>query len=315
MEEYVFYPGQEERADVFLAEKLGFTRSRVKTLVESGAVLYNGEKMTKCGQKLNGGEITVFVEEPVAVTAEAENLPIDIVYQDADIAVINKAQGMVTHPCVGTPGGTLVNAVMYHIKDLSGINGVLRPGIVHRLDKDTSGLIVIAKTNEAHISLAEQIGLKTAGRYYLALLCGNLKEDEGVIDAPIARSIKDRKKMAVDEKGRKAVSYYKVKERFGDYTLVEFKLGTGRTHQIRAHMASIGHPIIGDGKYGDFTFNRDIKAAYGWTNQFLHAYKMSFKHPLPPLDYLAGKEFESKLVGEKKHLLQTFFETPKIFYE
>ena len=272
MEEYVFYPESEERIDVYLSEKLGFTRSRIKSLVDSGNVVYNGKIVTKTGLKLRGGEIVVTIDEPVVISVDGEDLPIDIVYQDSDIAVINKAQGMVTHPCQGTPSGTLVNAVVYHVKDLSGINGVMRPGIVHRLDKDTSGLIVIAKNNDAHLSLAEQIGTKSAGRYYLALVCGNIKEDEGVIDKPIGRCRTDRKKMAIDENGRKATSYYKVKERFGDFTLVEFKLGTGRTHQIRVHSKYINHPVVGDITYGK-------KDNFGLNGQLLHAYKLELTHP------------------------------------
>ncbi len=272
MEDYIFYPENEERIDVYLAGKLGFTRSRIKNLIDGGFVSYNGKTVDKCGTKVKGGEIRVEVEEPVAVTAEPQNLPVNIVYQDEDIAVINKAQGMVTHPCAGTPDGTLVNALMYRIKDLSAINGVLRPGIVHRLDKDTSGLLVVAKNNAAHLSLAEQIEKKTAGRYYVALVCGNIKEDEGTIDAPIARSVRDRKKMAVDENGRRAVTHYKVRERFGDYTLVEFKLETGRTHQIRVHAKYINHPVVGDTVYGK-------KDNFGLNGQLLHAYKLVLTHP------------------------------------
>ena len=272
MDEYVFYPEKEERIDVYLAEKLGFTRSRIKNLIESGNVTYNGRTVDKCGTKLDKGEITVTVDEPVQITAEPQNLPVEIVYQDGDIAVINKAQGMVTHPCAGTPDGTLVNALMYHIRDLSAINGVLRPGIVHRLDKDTSGLLVVAKNNAAHLSLAEQIEKKTAGRYYVALVCGNIKEDKGTIDAPIARSVRDRKKMAVDENGRRAVTHYKVRERFGEYTLVEFKLETGRTHQIRVHAKYINHPVVGDVTYGK-------KDSFGLNGQLLHAYKLTLTHP------------------------------------
>lgn len=272
MEDYIFYPENEERIDVYLAGKLGFTRSRIKNLIDGGFVSYNGKTVDKCGTKVKGGEIRVEVEEPVAVTAEPQNLPVNIVYQDEDIAVINKSQGMVTHPCAGTPDGTLVNALMYRIKDLSAINGVLRPGIVHRLDKDTSGLLVVAKNNAAHLSLAEQIEKKTAGRYYVALVCGNIKEDEGTIDAPIARSVRDRKKMAVDENGRRAVTHYKVRERFGEYTLVEFKLETGRTHQIRVHAKYINHPVVGDTVYGK-------KDNFGLNGQLLHAYKLVLTHP------------------------------------
>ena len=272
MDEFVFYPQKEERIDIFLAEALGFTRSRVKSLIDDGNVLYNGIPVTKSGLKVKGGEITVTIEEPVSISAEPEDIDIDIVYQDDQIAVINKAQGMVTHPCSGTPNGTLVNAIMYHIKDLSAINGVLRPGIVHRLDKDTTGLIVIAKTNEAHLSLAKQIGEKTAGRYYLALVNGNIKEDEGTIDAPLGRSPKDRKKIAVVPNGKRAVSHFKVVKRYGDYTLVEFKLETGRTHQIRVHAKYINHSVVGDMTYGK-------KDAFGLNGQLLHAYKLELTHP------------------------------------
>lgn len=272
MDEFVFYPQKEERIDIFLAEALGFTRSRVKSLIDDGNVLYNGEAVTKSGLKVKGGEITVTIDEPVSISAEPEDIDIDIVYQDDQIAVINKAQGMVTHPCSGTPNGTLVNAIMYHIKDLSAINGVLRPGIVHRLDKDTTGLIVIAKTNEAHLSLAKQIGEKTAGRYYLALVNGNIKEDEGTIDAPLGRSPKDRKKIAVVPNGKRAVSHFKVIKRYGDYTLVEFKLETGRTHQIRVHAKYINHSVVGDMTYGK-------KDAFGLNGQLLHAYKLELTHP------------------------------------
>ena len=272
MEEYTFYPKNESRLDVYLSEQTGFTRSRIKSLVENGHIKYNGKTVVKSGLKLKNGEILLSIEEPVSISAEPENLPINIVYQDEEIAVINKAQGMVTHPCAGTPNGTLVNAIMYHIKDLSAINGVLRPGIVHRLDKDTSGLIVIAKTNIAHNSLAEQIGSKTAGRYYLALVCGNIKEDSGCIDAPLGRNPKDRKKMAVVEDGRKAITHFYVRERFGDFTLVEFKLETGRTHQIRVHAKFINHPVVGDLTYGK-------KDEFGLNGQLLHAYKLELNHP------------------------------------
>lgn len=272
MEDFEFCPEREERIDIYLSEKLGFTRSRVKNIIDNGDVLYNDKVVTKSGLKVKGGKIVVTIEEPVAINAEPEDIPIDIVYEDLDIAVINKQQGLVTHPCQGTPSGTLVNAIMYHIKNLSEINGVLRPGIVHRLDKDTSGLIVIAKNNDAHLSLSKQIQEKICGRYYLALVYGNIKEDSGVIDEPIARSKKDRKKMAIDPSGRRAITYYKVKERFGDYTLVEFKLATGRTHQIRVHSKHINHPVVGDTLYGK-------KDEFKLNGQLLHAFKLELIHP------------------------------------
>lgn len=273
MEEMVFYPIEKERIDVFLSRETGFTRSRIKGLIDSKNVTYNGITVTKSGEIVAGGKIEVLIEEAVAVSAEGQDLPLDIVYQDSSLAVINKAQGMVTHPCPGTPDGTLVNAIVYHIKDLSAINGVYRPGIVHRLDKDTSGLIVIAKTNEAHLSLAKQIETKEAGRYYIALVNGNIKEDSGVIDKALARSVRDRKMMAVDDRGRRAVTRFKVLERFGNYTLVEFKLETGRTHQIRVHAKYIKHPVVGDAVYG----SRDNFKLNG---QLLHAYKLVLTHPV-----------------------------------
>lgn len=274
MEKYFLKPEKNERIDIYLTAELEFSRSRIKTMIENGNVLYNGEKVTKSGLLVkDGGEVEVTVEDDVEISAHPQNLPLDIVYQDSEIAVINKAQGMVTHPSTGTPDNTLVNAVMYHIKDLSGINGVLRPGIVHRLDKDTSGLIVIAKTNNAHLSLAKQIETKQAGRHYLALVTGNIKEDSGVIDKAIARSTRDRKLMTADDEGRKAVTYYNVLERFGDYTFVEFKLGTGRTHQIRVHAKYINHCVVGDTAYGK-------KDNFGLNGQLLHAYKLTLTHPV-----------------------------------
>lgn len=273
MEEMVFYPIEKERIDVYLSRETGFTRSRIKGLIDNNFVTYNGKTVTKSGEIVCGGKIEVLIEEDVAISAEGQDLPLDIVYQDSCLAVINKAQGMVTHPCAGTKDGTLVNAIVYHIKDLSAINGVYRPGIVHRLDKDTSGLIVIAKTNEAHLSLAKQIETKEAGRYYIALVAGNIKEDDGVIDKAIARSVKDRKMMAIDDRGRRAVTRYKVLERFGNFTLVEFKLETGRTHQIRVHAKFIKHPVVGDAVYG---YNDSFKL----NGQLLHAYKLVLTHPI-----------------------------------
>lgn len=266
-----YYAEGDRRLDVFLAEKTGLTRSGVKKLIDDGLVAVEGKVVKKAGDYAKG-EVVVTFREPVPISAEGEDIPIDIVYEDEDIVVVNKPQGLVTHPCAGTPNGTLVNALVYRVKDLSAINGVTRPGIVHRLDKDTSGLLVVAKTNAAHLSLSEQIGAKTAGRHYLALVCGNIKEDEGTIDRPIGRSTRDRKLMAIDEKGRRAVTHYFVKERFGDYTLVEFVLETGRTHQIRVHAKSVNHPVVGDVAYGK-------KDDFGLNGQLLHAYKLTLTHP------------------------------------
>ncbi len=202
-----------------------------------------------------------------------ENIPIDIVYEDRDIAVINKGKGMVVHPAPGNERGTLVNALLYHIRDLSGINGELRPGIVHRIDKDTTGLLVVAKNDAAHQSLAEQIAKKEAARVYTALCYGNFREESGRVDAPIARHKTDRKKMAVVAGGRVAVSEWRVLERFSDYTLLEVSLKTGRTHQIRVHMAHLGHPVVGDKVY------TKKKPPFATQGQMLHAGKLGLTHP------------------------------------
>ena len=253
MERIELFSDGSKRLDVFLSEETGLTRSAVKSLIEDGRVTCDGTTVTKAGDKKKG-TIIVTRPDPVAISAEGEDLPIDIVYEDS------------------TPSGTLVNALVYRVKDLSEINGVTRPGIVHRLDKDTSGLLVIAKNNVAHLSLAKQIETKTAGRYYIALLHGNIIDDEGVIDKAIARSVKDRKKMAPDDNGRRAVTHFKVLERFGDFTLCEFKLETGRTHQIRVHAKYINHPVVGDVLYGH-------KDSFGLNGQLLHAYKLVLTHP------------------------------------
>lgn len=260
------------RIDIFLSKELSETRSRIKSLIEEGKVFHMSVPVKKAGEKVSG-EITVEIDDPVQLSAKPQDIPLDIVYQDSELAVINKPQGMVTHPAMGSPDGTMVNAVLHHISDLSSINGVYRPGIVHRLDKDTSGLIVIAKTNAAHLSLSKQIAEKTAGRYYLGLVVGNIKEDEGTIDQPIGRNPSDRKKFAVVKSGgRRAVTHFKVVERFIKYTLVEFKLETGRTHQIRVHSRYMNNPIAGDPAYG-------VKDAIPLNGQFLHAYKLELNHP------------------------------------
>lgn len=263
-----------ERLDSYLAHSLdNITRSRVKNLIDDGAVSVCDKVVKKSGYTLKESDfISISFEEPTELKATPENLPIDIVYQDADFLVINKAQGMVTHPATGSPSGTLVNALLYHVKDLSGINGVLRPGIVHRLDKDTSGLIMVAKNDKAHLSLSAQIAEKSAKRYYIALVDGNIKEDEGIINQPIARHRTERKKMAVDKDGRVAKTAFKVLERFKNYTLVEYELFTGRTHQIRVHSSYIHHPVVGDPVYGGSNkFHLD--------GQLLHAFKLELTHP------------------------------------
>lgn len=260
------------RLDKAVADLTPLSRSHANEQIKNGQILVNGQvKKAKYAVKA-GDVITYELPEPEALEYVAENLPLDIVYQDEDVAVVNKAQGMVVHPSAGHTSGTLVNALMYHIKDLSGINGVLRPGIVHRIDKDTSGLLMIAKNDDAHIKLAEELKDKKSLRKYWAIVHGNLPNDRGVIEAPIGRSEKDRKKQAVTAKGKPAVTRFRVLERFGNYTLVELQLETGRTHQIRVHMAYIGHPVAGDEVYGP----RKTLKGHG---QFLHARTLGFTHP------------------------------------
>lgn len=265
-----------ERLDAFVCKIIGSSsRSHIKNQIEKGQILLNG-KTVKAGEKLKVGDmVVVFEEEPTTLEVVAENIPLNIVYEDDDLAVINKPKGMVVHPANGNYTGTLVNALLYNLKNLSGINGVIRPGIVHRLDKDTSGLLLVAKNDKAHISLAKQIETKTCHRYYLAICTGNIKSDEGRIETGFGRSLKDRKQMAVFPlgTGKNAITNYKVLERFGSHTLVEFKLDTGRTHQIRVHSKYIGHPIACDEVYGtkSKTFNAN--------GQLLHAYKIEFTHP------------------------------------
>lgn len=265
---------ERKRLDIFLAENGGYSRSHAKKLIDDGMVFVNGS-IIKSGSSLKiGDEIVVKNPDPVRLDLTPQDIPIDIVYQDDDIAVINKQQGLTVHSGGGTNGGTLVNALLYHLDKLSGINGVIRPGIVHRIDKDTSGLLVVAKNDAAHVSLADQIQKKTAKRIYLALLEGNLKSDNGLIDTLITRSDKDRKLMAVStSKGRRAVTEYKVIERYEGFTLCEFSLKTGRTHQIRVHAKYLGHPVVGDKAYGY------KKQKFDLNGQLLHAYKLILKHP------------------------------------
>lgn len=263
-----------ERLDVFAANNSNETRSYIKKLIDGGAVLVNGA-CAKANQKLKTGDtVEMTFSPPVDVDITPENIPLDIVYEDKDILVINKAKGMVVHPAPGNESGTLVNAVMFHTKDLSGIGGEMRPGIVHRLDKLTSGLIVVAKNDMAHRSLAEQIKAHTAHRVYLAVVEGNLKEDCGRVDAPIGRHPVDRKKMAVVPNGREAVTNWHVVKRYGAFTLLLVRLESGRTHQIRVHMAHIKHPVACDDIYG--AGDRDKLGSDG---QLLHAAALALTHP------------------------------------
>ena len=263
------------RLDVFVSNAACLTRTHTQKVIAAGDVAVNGKTVDKCAAEVNvGDEISVTLPDDAPLNIAAENIPLDIVYEDSDLAVINKAQGMIVHPTSAIYNGTLVNALLYCMKDLSGINGVLRPGIVHRLDKDTSGLIVVAKNDNAHVNLQQQIQTKQCRRIYLALLEGVIKQDEGYIDKPIGRSRKDRKKMDVVPDGRPAQTYWYVVRRYRNYTLVRFELKTGRTHQIRVHAAKIlGHPVVGDYVYG----HKDRK--WGLAGQLLHAWKLIFTHP------------------------------------
>lgn len=262
------------RADVFLAAKLGVSRSNMQKLLEDGRVK-RGEKIIKANYKVRAGEMFVVdIPEPEPIEAVPENIPLDIIYEDDDVVVLNKARGMVVHPAPGNYTGTLVNALLYHCSNLSGINSAIRPGIVHRLDKDTSGIMIVAKNDAAHISLSQQIQSKTSVRTYLAVVRGNIKTDSGTIETQIARDKTDRKKMAVvKEGGRDAITDYEVLERFGKYTLVRCKLRTGRTHQIRVHMEYLGYPLVGDPKYSP------MKTPFGIKGQALHSHTLEFTHP------------------------------------
>ena len=267
-----------KRLDLFLSERTEeFTRSRLKKLIEEGRVTVNDVSVSKAGLELKRGDkIVVEIPDPVEYEAKAEDIPIEIVYQDDDFAIVNKPQGMTVHVGNGNENGTLVNALLYSLDKLSGIGGVLRPGIVHRIDKDTTGLLVVAKNDKAHVSLASQIEKKTCKRTYYALLEGNLKTDEGRIETEIGRHPTDRLKMAVltNGKGKKAVTDYRVICRFGsEYTLCRFDLQTGRTHQIRVHAKYMGYPLVGDPTYG---FKKQKIKTDG---QLLHAQSLSLDHP------------------------------------
>lgn len=263
-----------ERTDVFVAANFGISRSHAKILCDDGNVFIDGAAVKGKRILRRGERVECFIPAAAQLDAEPENLPLDIVYQDNDIAVINKPQGLTVHAGGGTRGSTLVNALLYHLDSLSGINGVIRPGIVHRIDKNTSGLLVVAKNDAAHLSLSKQIADKTCRRIYLALLEGRVKDDDGQIDTFIARSDKDRKKMTVSSSGRQAITDYRVLERYENYTLVEFSLQTGRTHQIRVHAKYIGHPVVGDKEYG-FKNQR-----FRLDGQLLHAAKLELTHPV-----------------------------------
>lgn len=282
----IFDDGESRRLDVYVAENAEVTRSYAATLIAENNVTVNGKTVSKNTKLKNGDTIEITIPEPKEYSAIPENIPLDVVYEDNDLLVVNKPKDMVVHPAAGNLQGTLVNALLYHCGDsLSGINGVMRPGILHRIDKNTSGLLIVAKNDNAHLFLAEQIKEHSFTREYEAVVYGNLKDDSGIIDAPIARHPQKRKQMAIVSGGRNAVTHYTVIERFGDFTHVRLKLETGRTHQIRVHMASIGHAVAGDEVYGP----KKVITKLG--GQCLHAKKIGFIHPTTH-KYM---EFESDL--------------------
>ena len=296
-----------KRLDILLSECFDISRSLAAKHIDSMAVTVNGAPSQKKYQVKEGDVISLVLPELTECSASAEQIPLDIVYEDSDIIVVNKPSGMVVHPAAGNESGTLVNALLYHCGDtLSGIGGELRPGIVHRIDKDTSGLIVCAKNDRAHTSLSEQIKEHSARRVYRAIAIGNFKEDTGTVDAPIGRHPKDRKKMAVYKKAdapahvREAVTHYRVLERFGQYTYLELVLETGRTHQIRVHMSSLGHRLMGDEVYGVPNTPFEKKNSRLLSGQVLHAKELVLTHPKTK----EKMHFETKLPGYFEKILE-----------
>ena len=264
------------RLDAYVARQVSeLSRTMIQKLIESGDILVNGDKKKLSYKVLSGDIITINIPEAKEVDLKPQEIPVEVVYEDNDIIVVNKPKGMVVHPANGNPDGTLVNAIMAMCKDsLSGIGGELRPGIVHRIDKDTSGLLIVAKNDKAHIEMSNQIKNHEVKKIYIALVRGIVGEDEATIDMPIGRSTKDRKKMAVVKNGKEAVTHFKVLKRYDKYTLLEVKIDTGRTHQIRVHMAEIGHPVVGDMVYSNG------KNDFGVEGQMLHAKSLDFRHPI-----------------------------------
>lgn len=296
IEIFVDEDGDSERLDAFLAIELNeVSRTYIQRLIKDGLVLVN-EAIKKPRYQLKEGDyIKVQIPKPKNLEINSENIPIDIIYEDEDVVIINKSKNMVVHPAPGNYTGTLVNALLYHIDNLSSINGVIRPGIVHRLDKDTSGLLIVAKNDSAHKFLSEKLKDRDIKREYVAITYGELNDDEGTINAPIGRHPKDRKRMAINEKnGKDAITNYKVLQRYKGYTLVKAKLETGRTHQIRVHLSYINHPIVGDPVYS----NRKDDGKYN--GQFLHAIKLGFIHPRSK-EYM---EFKTDLPDNFKQFIE-----------
>jgi 23S rRNA pseudouridine1911/1915/1917 synthase len=288
MEDYTYTISEAqkgERIDKALAMlEADWSRSQIQIWLKDGGVLVNGETV-KTNYKVRPDDVIhVSVPDAEPLDIEAEDLNLEIVYEDADVLVVNKPRGMVVHPAPGHTSGTLVNGLMHQVTDLSGINGIMRPGIVHRIDKDTSGLLMVAKNDKAHVSLVDQLVKKTVTRKYIALVHGHIPHDKGTIDAPIGRDARDRQSMTVVDSGKHAVTHFRVLERFGNFTLIECRLETGRTHQIRVHMKYIGYPLAGDPKYGP-------KKTIEFDGQALHAAVIGFIHPRTE-EYM---EFEAPL--------------------
>ena len=288
---------EEERVDKCIAALIdSLSRSFIQKMIKEGRVCINGLPVKASYQVKAGDDLSFLLPKAQEPDIEPEDIPLDILYEDSDVLVVNKPKDMVVHPAAGHYSHTLVNAVLYHCRgQLSGINGVLRPGIVHRIDKDTTGVLIVCKNDRAHNALAEQLKEHSITRKYRAIVCGNLKEDEGTVDAPLGRHPQDRKKMAIVRSGgKRAVTHYRVLERFGNYTYIECRLETGRTHQIRVHMASLGHPLLGDEIYGR------AKSPFKLEGQTLHAMVLGFIHPTTG-EYM---EFEAPLPEYFEKLLE-----------
>lgn len=292
-----------KRIDAYMAEKYeDISRVAIQRLIETGKILVNGKKVKSSYKVQVNDKITMEEEKAVEIELKAQDIPVEIIYEDRDIIVVNKPKGMVVHPANGNPDGTLVNAIMSICKDsLSGIGGEIRPGIVHRLDKDTSGILIVAKNDKAHINLSEQIKEHKVKKTYIALVKGIVKENNATINMPIGRSEKDRKKMAVTKKGKEAITHFKVLKRYDKYTLLEINIETGRTHQIRVHLSQIGYPIVGDEVYSKGKNEWNIKG------QCLHAKSLDFKHPITNEDM----HLEAKIPQYFKKILEELKEREK----